>query len=640
MAKNKGRFLIDDSISSKDREEIVEKVNGFLDKTKDEIAERQPIIEKRQDFFEGRHHKWTNVVGQLVKQQEGHILAVFNYILKMCQKVHQTLTNTPPKIKIQAKDESNEIETARAERVEEAVYQVLESAENDFFKIVFPRCALNQIRDGDFTFECKVMEEKGVKRIVITPNEDLLKVVIGWDDASGSSFSWAVFSDLWATSKILRDFGYEAEAETEAPTKSTQQGDHLSDQFGIFANQSAGAKSTVPSGKVSVPRARVTDYWGYELIKGEMKVVNLIFINKENVQFIVTDYKRIPRFVGHSFVVAGKPYSMGFIDPLMDPQIELNDRSSEEGDLVRVGSHMKFLVVNMPDFDPDSIKPGSGQCIFIEGENADFRPLTMNISPFPSGDYVNRVMEHLFNIGLPKIALAAGTAPYTGRVGAIQYQPFEDLIGAFRIQWEIVMRQLVRTIQEYLIAYFPESLPFMRESIYDDVTQTASDGDPIIRDVEFDWENVLPLSRSDKVIDASNLRDRGAISLSTYLEEAGFKYPQKEIKKLKKEAKDAELMTLMSKFQQFSPGVVKASLEAQMASQKAQEANAQTAADTAAATPPATATPASTPPIMNSSQNSGRRGVYSAAGTPNGQTATPAGAVAQATQNLNAQGGA
>lgn len=631
----KGNFIFDKSVSEKERTEIAERVEKNLEFAKQEVSDREPVIQKRQDFFNGDHHKWTNVVGQAIKQQQGHILAVFNYILRFCQKLHQTLTNSVPRLKIIPKDEANEIETSRAERVEEAIYDVFKK--NDFFSVVFKRCALNQIRDGDFTFECKVVDDaKDGKKIVIIPNENLLKIMVGWDDASGSSFSFVAFSDYWSVAKIKREYDYDAEPNSEAEKQADSKGDHLRDQFGIFASNASGGIK-IPTGESKIPKAKITDYWGYEVIKGEVKVVNLIFINKDLVQFIVTDYKEIPRLIGHSLIVAGKPWSMSFIDPLIDPQIELNDRSSEEGDLIRVGSHMKFLVVNMPDFDPDSITPGSGQCVFIEGENADFRPLQMSISPFPSADYINRVLDHLFNLGLPKIALAAGTAPYTGKIAAIQYQAVVDIVTDYRIQWEIVMKRLSRMIQQYFIDYFPETHAFMRENILDETTGDMSEGELIIRDLEFDWDNVLPLSRSDKVVDASTMRDRNAISLSTYLEEAGFRDPGTEIKKLKKEAKDEELMTLLAKFNQFAPGVVKAQLEAQKMTMAAEEANAATMGATAETLNGAT--PKSTPPLLNASQNDGRRGVLTGTGTPTGQTATPKGAVAQVGQNMNAQNG-
>lgn len=631
---DKGRFIIDDSISQAKRDEISEKVLESLDQMKSEVAERSTKIKKRADFYEGNHHRWTNVQGQVVKQQEGHILTVLNYVLRFCQKLQQTLTNAPPKLKLKSRDESNEVETSRAERVEEVVYDILKK--NFFFNVVFKRAAVNQVRDADFIIECKVMKDSKGPRVVITTNEDLTKIKVGWDDASGTSFSFVSFEDLWNTSKIMREFGYEAEPMSDSDLKKTASaGNHLSDQYGILS--SAGGSESVPSGENQLPKASICDYWGYHVIKGEVKVLNLIFINKKNVQFVVTDYKEIPKFVGHSLVVAGKPWSAGFIDPLVDPQIELNDRTGEEGDLIRVGSHMKFLAINMDDFDPDSVKPGSGQVIFISGENADFRPLQMTISPFPSADYINRMMEHLHTLGIPKIALASGTAPYTGKVGAIQYQPFADLVNDFRIQWEVVLTKLITMIQQYLIDYFPETHSFMRESIMDESTGVMEDGELIIRDIEFDWDNVLPLSRSDKVVDASTLRDRGAISLDSYLEEAGFRDPGKEIKKIKKEAKDEELMSAIPRFQQFSPGVVKAQLDAQKAIASQTEAAGEQAGMIDAAT---ASKGGSTPaPILNQSQNDGKRGVLSGSGTPSGSVASAKGAVDMTSQNSNAQAG-
>ena len=634
-------FILEDTVSKTLRDKISDKVKERIKQSSSEISERKTVIEKRQDFYEGRHHKWTNVIGQGIKQQEGHIQVVINYIAKFCQKLIWILTNFPAKIKIVPEDEANDIETSRAEALEEAVRKTFR--DNKFQSIILEKLAVNQVRDGDFVFECKVVKEAdGKKKIVIAPNEDLLKISVGWDDASGTTFSFVSFSDQWSVDKIKREFDYEAEPISEKENQAESKGSHLNDQFGILSSPS-GTDSKVPSGKSAVPKANIEDYWGYEVLKTKddsvekTRVVNLVYVNKELVQFVVTKYRRIPKFIGHSFMVAGKPWSKGFIDDLVDPQVELNDRSGEEGDLVRVGSHMKFLVVNMPDFDPSSIKPGSGQVIFLEGEDVDFRPLQMSISPFPSESYIDRTTEHLFNLGLPKIALAAGTAPYTGRVAAIQYQPVADIAQNLRMKWEVVLTDLITTIQEYFIDYFPETHNFMRESIYNPDTQTYEDGEMVIRDIEFDWENILPLSRSDKVVDASTMRDRNAISLATYLEITGFKDPQKEIKKLKKEMNDEELVATMTKFQELSSGAVRAQIDAAQKVRAAEEANAETMGTmTDIANQAATPTKA---PILSPEQNEGRRGISTSTGTPTGQTATQKGAVAQMGQNLNAQAG-
>ena len=633
---NTGTFIIDKSIKEDVREKIIDRISGDLEKLKEEVSDRLPIIQKRRNFYEGAQEGYTNVVGLTNKMQDGHILAVFNYVMKFVQKLHQVLTNSMPKIKIVPEDEADEVETIRSEMVEKTIRKILR--DNKFWNIIYKRCGLTQIRDGDFSFDCKVMEDStDGKHIEITPTEDLLKLMVWWDDASGSSFSAVAFRDMWTLSKIKREFGIDVTGYSEPGGSIPSKGDHLRNQYGLFATSSSISKTT-PSGETKLEKGEVVDYWGYEVIGQEVKVLNIIFINRKMKQFFVTDYKKIPRFIGHSFVNSGRPWSTSFIDPLMDIQVELNDRTSEEGDLIRVGAHMKFLAVNMPDFDADSVKPGSGQVIFIEGEGADFRPLTNNMTPFPSEAYLSKVLDHLFNIGLPKIALSAGTAPYTGRVASIVYQPIIDIVSELRIQWEVVLEDLIKTIQQYLIDYFPETHTFMREHIETDENGTSYDGDPIIREVEFDWDNVLPLSKSDKIVDASTMRDRHAISLYTYLEQAGFTDPNSEIKRLKKESKDSELMTIMEKFSQYAPGVVTAQLDAQKKMQTAQEEMAgANAGQIAEATP--TGTPSANTPILHSDQNSGKRGIPAGTGTPTGQTASLKGNVAQKTQNINAAAG-
>ena len=239
-------FIIDDSVSKKLREEISDRVKERIKQSSSEISERKTVIEKRQDFFEGRHHRWTNVIGQGIKQQEGHIQVVINYVAKFCQKLIWILTNFPAKIKIVPKDESNDIEVSRTEALEEAVRKTFR--ENKFQSLVLEKLAVNQVRDGDFVFDCRVVETKNSRKIVISPIEDLLKVSVGWDDASGTTFSFVSFSDQWSIDKIKREFDYEATPISEKDTQGESRGSHLNDQYGILSSPS-GIESKIPSGK-------------------------------------------------------------------------------------------------------------------------------------------------------------------------------------------------------------------------------------------------------------------------------------------------------------------------------------------------------------------------------------------------------
>lgn len=616
------------------REEVKDAILKELDQTQPDVDDRNRVMKVRRDFWEGHQEHYSNVVGIKQKEREGHINAVFNYVWKMGDKLHESLTNFPFKLKAVSEDEADEEENIRTEALEKALKRVL--SDNDFFEVIFDRSSAIQVRDGDFALTCRVMENEEEGRFIkIDHVEDMGKLHVMWDDASGKTFSGIAFSDEWTLEKIKQEFdGYEAE-----PMGGDDAGSGISahgDEYGILG---VGNRfQTTPTGKTRLPKQKVIDYWGKrfidETIEGKKvkgwKVVNAIFVAKDMIQFQITDYKDIPWFIGHSFPNPRYPWSIAFIDPLIDPQVELNDRQSEEGDLIRIGSHMKFLVYNMPDFDEKSLKPGSGQVIFIEGENADFKPLTMNITPFPSESYINRVQEHLFTLGLPKIAFAAGTAPYTGRVGAIQYQSVIDPVNKLRNKWELVMKNLLKTIQQYFIDYFPETAQFMTSHA------GGVDGDIVIRDIEFDWENILPMSKSDMIVDAATLYDRDAISTRKFLELSGLDDAPRIIKELKKESQDEELLTARGRFKELSRAAVTAKLEAQKAIQEQEEAQGATMGAIAAAQ----ATQPRPKPIMHENQNQGegRRGISSTKGAPQTGQVSQEGATRMVTQNLNAAG--
>lgn len=631
----------------KQQEQLKKYVLEMLKDISPDVEERKIAYTKRRDMFEGRHHKYSNVVGQTNKEREGHILPVFNYIRKFCTKLYQSLTNYPFRFKIVGDDESNEIEVSRAEAVEEWIRKVLH--DNQFFPVIFKRGAMEQIRDGDYAINCVVEEnENGEREIKIYLCEDMSKLYVLWDDAAGSSFSAITYVDEWSKNKIEREFpdikelypnlSYYQEKEFESSTS-----DHSGNEYGTLTSSITGS-NTSPSGKTKILKNLVTSSWCYvRVLDAEgnkvWKIANIILIGKGSdsviAQLAYTDYKDIPWKIGHSTPNPGKPWSTGFIDDLTDANIELNDRSGEEGDMIRIGANRKFVVYNMPDFDATSLKPGSGQAIFIEGENADFKPLADSVNTFPSESYKNSMQEHLFSLGIPKIGLAAGSAPYTGRVGAIQYQAITDVVTDFRSSWDSVNSWLFEKIQEYTIQFFPDEMKEMFKLSFEVGEGMYEDGEPSVRNVEFDWENPLPLSRSDAIVDASTLYDRSALPLRMLIEAAGFKDGQRIIKELKKEWKDPDLVTLRQAFQSLSTGVQVATAEARRS-----ELNSQEMMDASASSMGGgQGTPVANKPIMQNFQNQGeRRGISSSKGAPQTGQVSQEGASRQVQQNLNAKG--
>lgn len=637
---NKNQLMLDGS--PQEREVVKEVVKAYVDLTKVDVEERGKIYKKRRDFFEGNQQLYTNVVGLKSKEKAGHILAVFNYVWRMSSRLTQALTNSPMRFKVKPADEASEIESIRAEMEENWIKKVLK--DNHFYDVIFNRNVTIQIRDADFAIKCTVEEdERTGKQIKIKWAENMEKLHVIWDDTTGMEYSAVVYRDLWSVERISREFnGYKATPipQDNSASAGYSEGSHDNDQYGVKTATITGAK--VPSGKSRIPSAWVVDTWGWFKVLDDItrqpvwKMCNVIMINEDVVQFVKTDYEYNPWMIGHSFDNPGTPWSISFLDNLIDAQTELNDRTSEEGDMIRIGANQKYVVTNMPNFDTSSIKTGSGQVIFIEGENADFKPLEVNVNPFPTETYINRALEHMFALGIPKIALATGSAPYTGKVAAMQYQPVSDLVESLRGKWTPILYELIKRIQDYSDKFFPETRSFTYS--FDESTGQSY---PNIREVEFEWDSILPQSQSESIVDASTLFDRDVLPVKRYLERAGYQDPMSIIKELKKEARDTELATIRSKFRQFSPGVIQGQIEARRKMMESEESNAETMGSmtdiVSAMNRPQPSAPANKP-ILQKSMNDGNRSVPATAGVSGvGQVATQAGQVNQVSQNIRAE---
>jgi hypothetical protein len=613
-----------------------------------DVDERKPIYQRRRNMFEGRQEIYTNVVGLQQKDVEGHIMPVFNYVKKMAKKLYQSVTNYPFRYRIEGEDESNEIELGRSEAAEKFIDKVL--YDNKFYNVIFKRGTLTQLRDGDAAIKCVVEDNNaGGRDIKMYLCEQMENMYVLWDDVQGTSFSALAYVKEWSNERIRREYPQVKLEETRSsPTSSI--GSHDNDQFGLF---SSPANTLSPTGLSKVPKTKVADAWVWAAFDKDAsgnpiyKIANVVLIgtgeDAEIAEFQVTDYRRMPWVFVHGEANPGKPWSSAFIDILFDANIELNDRSGEEADVIRIGANEKFVIKNMPDFDAESLKPGSGQGIYIDGPDADFYPLAHPINTFPSESYKNSMLDHLFNLGLPKIALSAGAAPYTGRVGAIQYQAVADEVTDLRCSWNNTLQELFTMIQEYGIDFFPDAKDIF--TISEEVAPGMyEDGATAPRKVSFDWDNPLPLSRSDAVVDAATMFDRKVLPTRMFLEQAGFKDPNRIVKELKKEWKDEDLVPIRSQYENLADSVIKKQDEATREMAETEQEIAATVAATAAVSTPASTSGSAggttPPPMMHNFQNQGRsRGISSSPGSPATGAKSAGGAMRQRQQNRNAARG-
>jgi hypothetical protein len=91
---------------------------------------------------------------------------------------------------------------------------------------------------------------------------------------------------------------------------------------------------------------------------------------------------------------------------------------------------------------------------------------------------------------------------------------------------------------------------------------TNEEGQFIIRNFEFDWTDILPVSAADKIVNVANKYNMIGIPLAQAFKELGYRNPEAMVETLKKELADPNLMILRSKQWALSSGLLQAQNQA------------------------------------------------------------------------------
>lgn len=590
------------------------KIEKRIEVLKTDQDQRKRVYKIRKDFFKGNQGAYTNIVGLVEKEKKGHANAVINYAGKTATKIVYGLSNNPPKITIPALDPTSEIEQSRSQANEDFMSAVF--YRNKFWKKTYKRAAANQVVVGDAAIKTYPVKKEEGWDIKIIPHEKMENLLVGWRGDDCQEFDYVVAMEQRSVQSVENEFGIKvpeqfvslSKEESAAGTGSSWQEDDVWDE----RNVGLGGRAITPSGKTAVPSVLVKEY--------DDENVYAIKVGEELVQLIFKDGINYPKIrfwtIIPNITNPGSPWSISDIDFLIDPQIELNEGSNEERDFIRVGSNQKFVATNMSDFDPESVKPGSGQVIFINDGGtgtSKFEPLPVLVNTFPSGQFLNRMKKHLHDLGIPEVAYGSSGAD-SGRSKSIDYQSMVDLIVFKRDAWELALIDICEKIQILGDFYFKHD--FFKNS---ETKKFA------LRPIEFDWTDILPVTAADKVVNVLNKLQMG-LSYHSVLKELGYKDVEAEIVLMKQEAKDKELMTYRSKMWALAPGIA----EAQAKINQGMEER-----------PPATPSPNAgvEGPTLVPSQNEGREVSLPAAVRGGTQAfSTPGGVVAREKQNLEASG--
>lgn len=598
--------------SKKEQKEWSRKISDLYEDLNPDAQERKNVYIKRRDFYTGNQGDYSNIIGIVrdTKQKKGHTNQVTNYAGKTVVKMAFGLANNPPTMTLIPEDEVDDLEVIRTQAVEEYVDSVLDDKKNRFWKKTFRRAAFHQAEFGDTAIKTYIEDGK----IKICGHDDMSTLYVAWNGEPGE-FD-AVIAENYLSSKSIFDrYGIRVNERAlpkvqEKDTNKATGNWENNNQWGTKSNHKSG-ETILPSGKNLLPKLKVLEYDDADVyaIKIEGELVQ--FVKKDDITYPKVKFWTIVQNIPNP----PSPWSIADIDYLMDIQVELNENDNRSADHLRVGNVQRYVAYNMNDFDPESIKTSSGQVIFVNDPDGKsrFEPLQTNINNFPDDQYHNRKMSQMFDMGLPKVNYGASGAD-SGRSKAIDYQSSIDLTTFKRDAWELALQDICEKIQVFGNFLLGDDLDWF----------TNVNGEFVVRNVEFDWTDILPVSASDKIVNVANKVNMIGLSLKTAFKELGYRNPDAEIAQLKKELKDPDLMILRSKMWQFSQGLLNAKNAASMAAQGNGGENVPPTANQGSAT---------LTPEQNSDSS---RPMASKGGTTAYSSA--AGAIDRARQNLNAQG--
>ena len=570
-------------------------------------SERQTVYTKRINFYQGRQHGYTNVYGKTKKDRKGHTNAVSNYVGKSAIKMVYSLANNPPKYTIPSLPSvDNDIERNRSRNVQKFVDGVLSNKINRFWKKTYRRASVNQVIIADAAI--KTYPIIATKEIKIVNHEDMGQILVGWRGDDPTEFDFVITKCRRTAQSIEDEFGFKVPKElinNNDFQNSVSSGSWTGND--VYGTKTGGTDSTLPSGKNSLP--------GVDLVEYDDENMYALKIGGKLAQLILKDGVKMPKVKFWTIVPnipnPTKPWSISDIDVLMEPQIELNETDNDARDYIRTGATQRFVAYNMSKFDAESLNSSSGQVIFVDSPDGSskFEALGTNVNNFPADAFASRKLNQLFDLGLPKVAYGSGAGD-SGRSKAIDFQSAVDLTQFKRDAWELALQDIFEKIQVMGHFLYPEL------DIFSDDTDTF-----VVREAEFDWVDILPVTQADKIVNVINKLNAG-LPFREFYKELGYRDVETILDEMKEEAEDPNLMTIRGKMWQLTEGLIKATQAASVAGQTAEGSQPN---------------PNQGGPALNVSQNGeGAMPMSSANGTT--ASTTLGGNLRQEAQNVAAQG--
>lgn len=506
----------------------------------------------RRDFFEGNQSKYTNIVGETKTEKDGHANAVHNLVRKFTTRMLFSMGNNSPQFIFRPLSKNDIKEAMRTQATEDFIAQVF--WQNKFWTRSWLRSIQNQINYARFAYVSYPDFTRNMIRIEHI--ENINNLMIGWQ-GNNTEYDYTIYEEDRTVYSIQEDYGIKVKPKSQRTEESTSSGHEDPYREQTSSKRSNNRLDLNELEELDTPMATETQVWTPKY--------NILLINDHVVQLYKHDWGFNPVRVGGNIPNVGKREDISDIDDWIDPQIEFNQMRNDDRDFLRTAVNRKYRAHNMDDFDPQSLKTGSGQVIFTNNDE-DFQAVQDHVNTFPIDQAMRDTKEIMHLLGVPEIVLGQGiSSGVSGRAMAVGFNPYAELIVAKNKQQFDVLSDVCNDIQFFGHEYFKpkQGTNFFLgpENVFEP------------RPVEMKFEETVPTTREDKQVGILNKKNARMISLRTAIEELGYTDPDAEIEKLKKEWADPELAPILANKTEILEGVIKAAVKAQLEQSEAMKQN-------------------------------------------------------------------
>ena len=475
-------------------QDYTERVGGIPDQLG--LGLKMAGYDNLRKFYDGDHWSYIKADGTPIRSYNYCRTTVFNYT--------SFLASEPPEDDIPPRDNTDDIEIARAEEVERLLTDIKE--DNDY-PIAFSEAVQNQSLLGDcFIFgpyiEWGNFDDKKVPRIRFKNIKRVENVRILWSDEDYTEMEGFIFHYRVSVNKAEKIYRKQMKERGISSLSATQ----------AMRYQTATAN----------PMVTVKIYWdeNYMLARVDDRIID----------FVEHNWGFLPGILIKNMAHPTGPWGVSDIEDMLDAQVEYNETAS--------ATRGKINQVSVPhifysgESEPAEYEAGQAQMIKLGPDDRVWPdPMGQSIAPF--SEYLAERKGDIHNLSMISEIFYGGamTAKATGRALSVLMQGVNNKVKSKQQYWKVAIKKLNANILRLVEIYEPKAKMLIQGYYKTDVF----------------FPSVLIRNITEEI----NKFNMKLQSQYTTMKNLGIPSPKEESKIMKKEWEDTSLMLEISRSPQL-----------------------------------------------------------------------------------------